>query len=417
MSRPLLYHASMVESLESEQSFEDIPDDFEITIDEDVVDPDAADVEEAPPTADQSLRYFGADFDVDGLVRRLRAGDLTVPSFDPMGDAGSDYEGFQRRFVWPKKQMDRFVESLLLGYPVPGIFLVELRSRRYLVLDGQQRLRTLRAFYDGRYGPEGREKVFRLQYVGNNFLGKTIESLSPSDRRLLDNTFLQATIVVPRTESDKSSVYRLFERINSSGIKLQPQEIRVALYSGPIMHFLRDLNQSPGWRAMFGPAHSRLKDHELILRYLALTEVAETLRRNDWSRERAQASGAFTYKPPMSTFLNAYLDERQSMSPSNMDTVRGEFERVTQMLNAGPGRSALRLSGTQVNAAFTDSVLVGATIAMRDGRALTPEMCTAIVENLQQNEDYRTAVSESTSHFDSVLVRLRMAVTAFSAQS
>ena len=85
-----------------------------------------------------SLTYFGTDFDVHGLVRRLENDDITIPTFDPNQPTDSGIEGFQRRFVWRKPQMDRFIESLLLGYPVPGIFLVQQPNKRMLVLDGQQ---------------------------------------------------------------------------------------------------------------------------------------------------------------------------------------------------------------------------------------------------------------------------------------
>src|SRR4051794_37825041 len=87
--------------------------------------------DEETPTAAQSLRYHGVDFDVEGLARRFERGDLIVPSFDPAANIDAPLEGFQRRFVWPKRQMDRFIESLLLGYPVPGIFLVEQPNRSY----------------------------------------------------------------------------------------------------------------------------------------------------------------------------------------------------------------------------------------------------------------------------------------------
>jgi len=71
-----------------------------------------------------------------------------------------EVEGFQRRFVWRRPQMDRFIESLLLGYPIPGIFLVQQSDKRYLVLDGQQRLTTLTKYYDDAFAlRRGREAV------------------------------------------------------------------------------------------------------------------------------------------------------------------------------------------------------------------------------------------------------------------
>src|SRR5579862_5075480 len=96
------------------------------------------------------ITSYGADFLVDGLVKRMENGDIVVPTFDPdVSDTELGMVGFQRDFVWSKPQSDRFIESLLLGFPVPGIFLVQGSEGVLLVLDGQQRLRTLHAFYKG----------------------------------------------------------------------------------------------------------------------------------------------------------------------------------------------------------------------------------------------------------------------------
>ena len=90
-----------------------------------------------------TITSYGADYPVDGLVKRLKSHDIVIPTFDPESESSGSLEGFQRRFVWTKPQSDKFIESLLLGLPVPGIFLVKQADGRLLVLDGQQRLRTL----------------------------------------------------------------------------------------------------------------------------------------------------------------------------------------------------------------------------------------------------------------------------------
>jgi len=78
----------------------------------------AAEPEAAP------VSYSGTDFDVEGLVRRLDRDDIVIPSFGHT-DQTLEVAGFQRSFVWRRPQMDRFIESLLLGYPIPGIILVQ----------------------------------------------------------------------------------------------------------------------------------------------------------------------------------------------------------------------------------------------------------------------------------------------------
>jgi hypothetical protein len=81
---------------------------------------DIEEIEAADPNPEPVI-YSGSDFDIEGLVRRLDRGDIIIPTFG-RSDEGMETAGFQRRFVWNRTQMDRFIESLLLGYPIP--FLV-----------------------------------------------------------------------------------------------------------------------------------------------------------------------------------------------------------------------------------------------------------------------------------------------------
>ncbi|MFJ3096010.1 DUF262 domain-containing protein [Streptomyces hydrogenans] len=366
----------------------------------DVFDPDADSVDAKPVRAEDALRYFGADFDVDGLVRRLEKETFIIPTFEPHAKAETDgYEGFQRGLVWKKRQMDRFIESVLLGYPVPGVFLVELPSRRYLVLDGQQRMTTLHSFVHGKYRTANGARNFSLRYVGDEFKGLTYESLPPESRRLFDNTFIQATIVVPKENGGKKAVYALFERINSGGTNLKPQQIRVALYAGETVNFVRDLNQNPDWRAIFGPHNRDLKDHELILRALSLAPTAQ---------------GGEPFKPPMAKFLNDYLESHEKSLPADADGIKERFAKACALLNNASGRESLRLGGRQINAAHTDATLTGLMTVLIDTPNITSEDVRQALHELAQSDAYRKSVSESTSHADQVKKRIQLSIRAFS---
>lgn len=396
-----------------------------LTVDEEVADQ----IDETPedvPSADETLRYFGADFDVDGIVRRLASGNLIVPSFNPPPADDADYAGFQRGFVWTKSQKDRFIESLLLGYPVPGVFLVERPRREYLILDGQQRIRTLHDFVSGIDSTTG--KTFRLRYVSSNALyhNKSFDELSDADRNLLNNTFIQATVVIPRDRAKLQGVYQLFERINSGGTNLQPQEIRIALYAGSRVDTLREMNESESWRALFGKRHSRLKDTELILRYLALRRVALASREQNWDREAVRESieaGAVSgleaqdlYKAPMGQFLNSYLEAVGEEAGREQNAVDA-FYKATALL-APLGRSALKMDDSpQINAAHADAILVGLSLAPNlDSLAPSPDITdqvSRVLDGLRRNDEYSKAVRESTSHASSIYLRLEMATRAF----
>ena len=138
-----------------------------------------------------SITAYGADYPVDSLVKRIDSGDIVVPRFSWLSDEGSEIVGFQREYVWPRPKSDRFIESLLLGLPVPGIFLVREPSGRLLVLDGHQRLHTLKSFYAGVI----HRQEYRLDGVEDRFMGKRYRDLDVDDRRRLDDSIIHATVI------------------------------------------------------------------------------------------------------------------------------------------------------------------------------------------------------------------------------
>jgi len=228
-----------------------------------------------------SITSYGADYPVDSLVKRIENKDIVVPTFGEQPTENSDIVGFQREYVWPRPKADRFIESLLLGLPVPGIFLVKEPSGVLLVLDGHQRLYTLRAFYDGVIHKE----EYRLANVQERFEGKRYKDLDTEDRRRLDDSIIHATIVrQDEPKEDQSSIYVIFERLNAGGVNLQPQEVRVALYHGEFVRVLRELNDVDKWRTLYGGKSRRLKDMELILRFFAFFYYAERQLKNSGPR-------------------------------------------------------------------------------------------------------------------------------------
>jgi hypothetical protein len=322
---------------------------------------DEADPEAAPVT------YSGTDFDVEGLVRRFERGDIVVPSFGH-NDETIETAGFQRRFVWRRSQMDRFIESLLLEYPIPGIFFVQQQDKKYLILDGQQRIRTLVAFYAGVFG--GRE--FALQNVADEFKNLTYKSLNSGQRRTLDNTFIQATIVkTDGSAKSMESVYQVFERLNSGGTQLTPHEIRVALYAGRFIEFLTSLNTDIHWRQIYGPM---------------------SLKR----------------------YLNDFVAVHRELQDFDATKAKERFAKVTKLLSEGPGMAALRGKGRQVNAALAESIMVG--LARRLDRSPEPssEAVGRGVEALLSDSRLDDLISQATANEERVLSRVQLAANMLS---
>jgi hypothetical protein len=204
---------------------------------------------------------------------------------------------YQRRLRWDTTQKSRLIESLLLNIPVPPVFLYESAGARYEVLDGQQRLNAVREFIAG---------DFRL--TGLPFL-KPLNGLSyyrcpPRIKRGLDRGSLSAIVLLLDSETEKSAPDRLtltdirrfiFDRLNTGGTKLNPQEIRNAINPGVFNKILLELTRFRLFTDVFdippyvetdpsdyyenperqkNTLYSSMGDCQLILRYFALKDDA-----------------------------------------------------------------------------------------------------------------------------------------------
>jgi len=356
---------------------------------EDVDDLDEA--EEVIPFT-YSITSYGADYPVDSLVKRIESRDIVVPTFGTSSAPDSEIVGFQREYVWPRPKADRFIESLLLGLPVPGVFLVKEPSGVLLVLDGHQRLHTLAAFYTGVV----RTQEYRLENVQDRFLGRRYKDLDTEDRRRLDNSIIHATVVrQDEPTEDQSSIYVIFERLNTGGINLQPQEIRVALYHGELVRVLRGLNENQAWRGLFGERSKRLKDLEMILRFFAFFYYAAHYRR------------------PMKDFLNRYMAKNRNLANQSEDELQQLFNETVDVISECLGPKAFRPKRA-LNAAVVDSVMVGIATRLRGGnRIRNKKRLREQYERLLKDQKYISAVETGTSQESNVETRLRLARDAF----
>lgn len=330
--------------------------------------------------SEYSISSYGADYDVEGIVRRLDKGDIEIPEF-------------QREFVWDQKRSSRFIESLLLGLPVPGIFLYRERgSYKQIVIDGQQRLKTLLFFYANKFGESNID--FKLRGLETRFDGLTYKDLDASDRRRLDNSIIHATIIQQDKPDDSgTSQYFIFERLNTGGVALAPQEIRAAIYGGEFNKLLVNLNDNGDWRELFGRRNKRKRDEELILRFLALY-----FRSNK-------------YVPSMKAFLNSFMKQNQDLELYSEDLIRPLFENTVYTILNKIGPRAFKPTRA-VNAALLDSLMVG--IARRLETGTIDSNIKEQYRNLRKNKTFERLIADTTSAPENVRQRIQLATEAFS---
>lgn len=275
-----------------------------------------------------------ADYTLETLHQKWRNRDIVIPKF-------------QRGYVWKAPQASKLIESFLMGLPVPPVFLATDESEKSVVIDGMQRLVTVFSYLDGAYPINSDFKGKKFEIVGINensrLCGKTFLDLGEDDQRRLKNAVLRATIVKQNSPTnDNSSMYEIFERLNTGGTSLEAQEIRNGVYMGSLNELLGKLNADKDWRDILGKPRDdpRMKDREMILRYMALFH------------EEA------SYAPPMKKFLSNFMARHKNPSDEFLNREEQRFTNVTRAIRNTLGSKPFNNEYGQLRAPLFDSIFV-----------------------------------------------------------
>ena len=220
---------------------------------------------------------------------------------------------FQRRDAWSRIAKSRFIESIILGLPIPQVVLAESREERgrYIILDGKQRLLSLMQFAGTAEGTVNKFSLSGLE-VRTDLSRKRFRNLE-EDAFLRPelNAFLNHTIrtIVIRNWPSLSFLHVVFQRLNTGSLKLSPQELRQAVAPGPFTYFVDDITiDAVETRHLLGNSRPdpRMRDVELIVRAISFKHrlVEYTGRMKDflddtciyfndnWNQLEAQASAS-----------------------------------------------------------------------------------------------------------------------------
>ena len=194
---------------------------------------------------------------------------------------------FQRRDAWDLTRKSRFIESLILGFPIPQIVLAtdEKERGKFIVLDGKQRLLTILQFYGRSATPNDafslRNLEFRPELNAQTYEGLQNNLLHSPELDNLDNQTIRTTLI--RNWHSESFLYKIFYRLNVESTPLSPQELRQALHPGSFVNFLDDQSvNSQALRKILKSKNPdfRMRDVELLLRYVAFYYFLSEYRGN-----------------------------------------------------------------------------------------------------------------------------------------
>ena len=211
-----------------------------------------------------NINSWGADLSFRELISMYDENDLIKPTL-------------QRKYVWSIEEASRLIDSILLGLPIPSIFLAKKEEKR-LIVDGYQRIKTVYDFVRGVFSKNN--KIFKLsnsKIINVRWRGKTFSELTEDEQRRIKNTTIHAIIFEQKKPNNDSGMYQIFERINTSGRTLYPQEIRNCIYQGTYNSLLMELNKNNTWRNILNcDEDARMGDIENILRYFSIKNLENT---------------------------------------------------------------------------------------------------------------------------------------------
>lgn len=228
------------------------------------------------------------DFNTKTIVNFIESDAFVIPSF-------------QRNYVWDIKQASKFIESIIMGLPIPQIFLYERKTNKFLVIDGQQRLMSLYYFVNGRFpkknkvgklrimsdkGDELKTAIkdndcftdFKLKFLKSekdesNRLDKLkYEDLEDDLKSSFDMRTIRVIVIRQINPEGEDSVHEIFHRLNMGGMNLTPQEIRRSMYDSKFYKMLYKCNTRQEWRRFIGTTipDLHMKDVEMLLRGFAM---------------------------------------------------------------------------------------------------------------------------------------------------
>ena len=326
---------------------------------------------------------YPADWTLEGLITKYRKRNIIVP-------------GFQRKFVWNINQASRLIESFLLGLPVPSIFLyLEPSTSIHLVIDGQQRILSIAYYMEGLFGEQvkGKRTVFKLKGLNKEspYRDKTYQDLQETDKAAfnrLNDAVLRAFIVKQLSPKGHTSIYHIFERLNTGGTQLVGQEIRNCVFHGQFNDLLWELNCDDKWREIFGKPDpdKRQRDRELILRFLALYYQGSA------------------YSKPMKAFLSEFMSSNRKGERFPLDQCRTLFVSTAEAVHSHLGPKPFHIRAG-LNAAMFDCVFV----AFAKHIGSIPQDVSDRYSSLESDPDLHTFISSATTDEDVVKGRLERA--------
>jgi len=245
---------------------------------------------------DKTLNLYPIDYPFETLSARIRS-DPPKLKLDP---------DFQRKYKWDKEgweRASRFIESCLMRIPLPACYFAEKTDGTHLVIDGVQRLTTIEKFFNDEFCLEGMTAFKELEGKKFSQLGNYCAELESTTIRC----------IILRKENPETLVQEIFSRLNQGAVKLSDQEIRHAIYPGPLNDLLQDLSEKDEIDKFGNTSKDSREGEEMVLRFFALQD---------------DLAG---YEGRLSKFLDSYMRNNAQLSDKKVEKLKSQFNKTLKI--------------------------------------------------------------------------------------
>ncbi len=334
------------------------------------------------PPEQRRLHTESYDFTVSTLVDYLRGRKIAIPRY-------------QRRYIWTDSQASRLIESLIIQCPIPVVYLNQEKDETLSVIDGNQRLTSLRRYLNNEFKLSGLTAYPELE-------GYAFFELDPRFQRHIENRTIRCLVILKDTHPQVK--FDVFERLNTGSVRLTPQELRHGIYYGDLITLSEALARNSDFSAMVEfRDNKRMKLEELVIRFLSFRFSINE------------------YKKPLSGFLNSFCEANKLIPNDQKQNMEREFLETVHMAKRMYGEYAFKVLApdrkilSRFNAALFDAEMAAANSIFRKSLPVPDQdlIISTLIRLWVENADFKKAVIQATSDEQQVKARISILEDAF----
>jgi uncharacterized protein with ParB-like and HNH nuclease domain len=323
----------------------------------------------------EKMKYYDYDtveYPIEVIVQKYNDGlenddgDIYIPDY-------------QREYVWSNKRRSKFIESIILGIPIPYIFFADVDGR-YEIVDGSQRIRTLHSFLYNELQLQDLEKLTTLN-------GFYFEDLSISRQRRIKNKSLKMIALSEKT--DPEARFDLFERINTGSDELKPIEIRKGAYSGRFYNFITKCAENQLFKKLCPISENRTlraEPQEMVLRFFAYSEDLKN------------------YKSKVREFLDDYFENKNKNFNNKIEsTMKRDFNQMLKFVETNfPNGFAKTKDAKSTPRVRFEAISVGVYLALKEN----PNLEKVNIDWLESDEFKKYTRSDAANNKSNLTRRI-----------